>query len=470
MQSNARTFVPLALFALFACSSDETPPAVVEEPPPKPPGFEWTPGAWHPGDYSATPRAPNARGFLDRKGLVHAHSVNSHDACDGNPRPNGVPDPVCLAELKKAFCATKLDFSFMTEHSESLNDIDFRDVLLSETYVERGGAPVAGWSACEGSDPVMVLAGGEYGSPIGPLMPVGIERHIGPTAQERQAAYGGQTADAINQVKSIGGVSLVAHTEDWTVENLTTLPLDGFEMFNLHANAIAGASELIGLLGKIDDEGVRLPHPDLVFVSVVNEDPAYLSRWGSVLARGAKRVTTMGSDCHRNTFRQILADGDRVDSYRRVMGWFSNHLLVQPGPDGKWDDLLLKEALRSGRLYGVFDMLGSPVGFEYYSGASEMGAEVAVGATLHVSVPALDRLDPKVEAPVITARLLRAKEGGWDVVATSTSAIDHVADTAGAYRAEIRIKPRHLKPYLGDEEAIAEADLIWIYGNAIYVR
>jgi hypothetical protein len=300
-------------------------------------------------------------------------------------------------------------------------------------------------------------------------MPVGLEHHVGTTPGERDV-YGEKTSAAITTTKGAGAVVIAAHTEDWTADELSNLPLDGFEMFNIHANAISGASALVGLLGKLDDEGVRLPHPNLAFVSVVNEDPKYVGTWGTVLARGAKRVTTMGSDCHRNTFRNILADGDRIDSYRRVMGWFSNHLLVQATPGGTWDDLVLKEALRSGRLYGVFDMLGSPIGFEFYSGASEMGAEVAVGATLHVSVPRLERPDPKVDAPVVTARLLRAKDGGWDVVATSEAAIDAIADVAGAYRAEIRMKPRHLKPYLGDEAPIAESDLVWVYSNAIYVR
>ena len=31
---------------------------------------------------------------------------------------------------------------------------------------------------------------------------------------------------------------LVAHTEDWTVDQLVNLPLDGFEMYNIHANLL----------------------------------------------------------------------------------------------------------------------------------------------------------------------------------------------------------------------------------------
>lgn len=462
----SRPHVPLALLALLACSSDDPAPPPVDPVAPEEKPFEHTPGSWHPGEYAPTPRGPNARGFLDRKGLIHAHSVYSHDACDNDPKPGGSIDRACLDEFKQALCTTKLDFTFMTEHKESFADTEIRDALLAERFIERGGGPVAAWSDCDGRDPVMILAGGEFKG----MMPVGLERHVGATAAERGAAYETRTPDAIAAVKDAGAVSLACHTEDWTADDLVSLPFDGFEMFNLHANALSGAAPLIGLLGRLDDEGVRLPHPNLVFVSVVSEDPRYLATWGSVLARGAKRVTTMGSDCHRNTFRYQLADGDRIDSYRRMMGWFSNHLLVRPDAGGAWDDLALKEALRSGRLYGVFEMLGIPVGFEFYSGTAEMGDEVPIGSTLHVTPPTLERLDPKVEPPVISARLLRAKEGGWDEVARSEAPIDFTADVAGAYRAEIRIKPRHLRPYLGDEEPVAESDLVWIYGNAIYVR
>jgi hypothetical protein len=467
----SRRLLAASLLALLACSSDASSSA-----PPSPPAWSPTPGSWQPGEAVATERLVGARGLLDRKGLVHAHSVYSHDACDGQPRGgDGKVDAVCLDELRRALCAARLDFVFLTDHLDSFADTPFRDALLYEAgrgdrLVERGGEPTASWAGCPDQDAVLVLAGTEAGT-----MPVGLERHVGATAAERGAAYDAKTPEGLAAVKAAGAVALVAHTEDWTVDQLTNLPFDGFEMFNLHANALVGAGPLLTMLNRLGNEDVRQPHPALVFLPVVSEDPRYLSTWGSVLARGARRVTTLGSDCHRNTFRQILSDGDRIDSYKRVMSWFSNHLLVRPEQSGAWDDRQLKEALRAGRLYGVFDMLGSPKGFDFHAkiGAEtrEMGDEVELArkAVLHVSIPSLERLDPAAEPPALTARVLRAKEGGWDVVATSAGAIDFTADRAGAYRAEIRMVPRHLRPYLGDEESFS-GDPVWIYSNAIYVK
>ena len=109
------------------------------------------------------------------------------------------------------------------------------------------------------------------------------------------------------------------------------MPIDGFEMYNLHANAFLGVGALLDIIGHLKDADARLPQPDLFLLPVVSEDPELLATWGSVLARGAHRVTTMGTDCHRNSLPQILPDGERIDSYERMMAWFSNHLLVRSG-------------------------------------------------------------------------------------------------------------------------------------------
>src|SRR5690606_41948886 len=116
---------------------------------------------------------------------------------------------------------------------------------------------------------------------------------------------------------------------------------------------------------KALDDPASLPASDLVLLPILNEDDLYLSRWGTVLSRDHRAVTTIGTDCHQNTFPQLLPDGERVDSYRRMMGWMSNHLLVKPEADGSWDDSHLEDALAAGRLYGVFEVFGYPTGFDF---------------------------------------------------------------------------------------------------------
>ncbi|MBM4776671.1 MAG: hypothetical protein GQE15_03120, partial [Archangiaceae bacterium] len=134
----------LALVLLAAgCSSP-----MKMEPPPK----------WSPGLVYRTERAVNARGFLDRKGLVHAHSIYSHDACDGKPHDDaGVYNQDCLADFRRDICTAKHDFVFLSDHGDSFRDNPFPDVLLyrpalGDSLVAHGSGPTANQLACPGTD------------------------------------------------------------------------------------------------------------------------------------------------------------------------------------------------------------------------------------------------------------------------------------------------------------------------------
>ena len=445
-----------------ACSEDEPAPAST-----------FTPGA-----VQRPPLAANARGLLDRRGLVHAHSVYSHDACDGAPRDeSGAIDRVCLEDFRRGLCQAKHDFVMLTDDDDSLARTDFRELTLfdparGDELIERDGRPVASRLACPDGTKALVLVGVEGGT----MMPVGLEEHVAATEEERARVYRSKEAADLERLRAAGAVTLVAHTEQWTAEQLAALPLDGFEMYNLHANTIVGGGCVVQLIAKLNSEPEQLPHPDLTLLPIVNEDPKYLGTWGSVLATGARRVTTMGTDCHRNTFKSELPDGERMDSYRRMMIWFSNHLLVRPDGAGGFDDRALKEALRGGRLYGVFDVLGSPVGFDYRAesgaGPAEMGASVplAPGLELVVTAATVADLGPGDDRPDLVTRLLRARPGGWDVVAEAAGDLRHAPAEPGAYRAEIRMKPRHLTRFLKGFAEYGERDYVWIYANPIYVR
>lgn len=432
--------------------------------------------AWRPGEVYASPEAPNARGLLDRRGLIHAHSVYSHDACDGEPVKDGVRDPECFDDFREGLCATKQDFVMLTDHADAFAETEMEQALLhrkarGDLWVRRGGAPVASWAACPGGRQTLVVAGFEAGT-----MSVGLEQHVALDVETRREVYGSTASAALEQVAGLGAVRLLQHTEDWSVEQLTSMPVEGFEMYNLHANALRAAGTVLELVVLATERPEDLPHPDLIVLPLWSEDPRYLSRWGSTLARGARRVTTMGTDCHRNSFPTLMPDGERGDSYRRMMLWLSNHLLVRPEPDGSWDDRHLKEALRAGRLYGVLEVLGSPVGFDYVAqvgeAVAEMGDAVAYADApqLLVRAPTVRDLDPARPAPEIEVRLLRAVDGGFEVVATSDGDLQHTPTRPGAYRAEVRMVPHHLAADLGQYRLGELGDFVWIYGNPIYVR
>jgi hypothetical protein len=272
-------------------------------------------------------------------------------------------------------------------------------------------------------------------------------------------------------------VVLVAHTEDWTVDQLQNLHLDGFEMYNIHANLIRNPAPALQLILRLGQNDPGLLHPDLTLLALISEDPRYLRKWGTVLSNGYRPVTTLGTDCHRNTFQQLMRDGERVDSYRRLMIWFSNHLLIRAEADGSWDDRHLKDALRARRLYGAFEVMGYPQGFDYHAEAgeqiAEMGDEVALSSNpvLSVTLPSIEKLDPTRTPPTFTVRILRAVTDGFTEVASGPESLRYTPTQTGAYRAEIRMVPLHLREeLLADADAVLAKDFVWIYSNPIYVK
>lgn len=462
--------VSVACVVVAGCPAEKTPT-------PQTPGPVWAPGVLYPAE------GPVARGFVDVRGLVHAHSYYSHDACDDAPvDENGVRDPVCFDDFRRGLCQSQHDFVFLTDHNDSFDDTEYPDTLLfkpelGDELVDRsGGGGSANRITCDDGHTALIMAGSENG-----LMPVGLEHH------GDKSLYGELTQANADNLHDAGAVVLLAHPEDYEVQQLIDMPLDGFEMYNLHRNTVLGAGFALDLLLRAGDGDPGVPHPDLLVLALWSEDPDYLTRWGQVLATGKRVVSTMGTDCHRNTFRTILEDGERADSYRRMMIAFSNHLRIQPGDDGVVDDGDLKDALRRGRVWGAFEMLGYPVGFDVSADKDgvvyELGDDVPVGATLHAKMPAVRDLDPSKEAPRLTLRVLRAdadadNDAGFVEVAAGDGDVDVVADVAGAYRVEVRMLPLHLRQDLRDEDirildegpANPQGDYVWIYANPFYVK
>ncbi len=460
-----------AITVLAACGEDSSGGAASGGGTPEPQA------AWGPSIVYPTARRANSRGYLDRRGLIHAHSYYSHDACDNEPVKNGQRDPICFDDFRRGLCQSQHDFVMLSDHSASFSEYEFPDVLLyrpdrGDRLVNRNTKPVASWASCPDGSSALVMAGAESG-----FMPVGLEEHVAASVDERNAIYTSKTLNALEAQRSKGAAILIAHPEDWTADQLGTLPIDGFEMYNLHANLLRNPGPALELLLRVDQGDPQLPHSDLILLSLITEDPRYLSRWGSVLASGVKRTTTMGTDCHRNTFTAILPDGERGDSYRRLMLWFSNHLLIRPEVNGTWDDRHVKEALKNGRLYGAFEVMGYPDGFDYHAQAGnsvfEMGGEInlAQHPVLQATAPKVHNLNPERTPPQIKTRLLRAIPGGFESVAEGESGVSFTPSITGAYRVEVRMVPRHLREDLGrDADKLLAKDYVWIYSNPIYVR
>ncbi len=436
----------------------------------------WAAQGWAPARVLSFDPSVRRRGLREVRGLIHAHTAYSHDACDGKPfDAEGKINAPCVEDFRRDLCAVGHDYVFMTDHPTHFKDHPFPDVLhyqeaSGDALIQREGVMLANRMKCPDGHTVMLIPGTEGG-----MMPVGLDGHIAdPT--ERAKVYGGDDVGAREALIAAGAHVLAQHTEDWTPEQLGEKGWAGFEMYNLHANMMAHMNDAAKLFPILLAEGETM-HPDLILVALVDEDPRYQETWARVAEAGHRRVTTMGTDCHRNTFNLALSDGERVDSYRRMMIWFSNHLLIEPEADGSFDDRHLEAALASRRLFGVFEVLGYAEGFDARierSGGkapAEIGGEASLkdGLSIVADTPHVARLPADAEMPEIWTRILLAKDGKWVEQAKGDGRVVFAPTTAGAYRVEVRMRPKHLRKHLGSLSAKADADYAWVYANTFYV-
>lgn len=416
------------------------------------------------------------RGLVPARGIVHLHSPYSHDACDGMPRDaSGTPNEPCLEHLRAALCKTHIDFANLTDHDDSMADEQFSTLFSmrgTDQAVMVNGEQIASKITCDDGHQVLVTVGTENN-----LMPIMLDHHVPGTVQQRHDIYNATDATSIAAMRDAGALIWIAHTEQHPRDELMQVAPDGIEVYNLHANLdpkIRGPFLGLDPAGALEnavqfaDTNPGHPEPDLALLSFLAPNTPAITRWNELLADGRKISATAGSDAHENALPVMLADGERGDSYRRVMRWFGNIALVA---DPK-DPTQIKAALRSGRMFAVFEMMGTPVGFDVHAGATELGGEAAVGSVLEVSVPTVRNLDPTLPAPEIRATVWRIDATGAQVAATGAGPTLMVPmTTAGAYRVEISIKPRHLGPYLRDlGTAFADQELPWIYASPIYAR
>jgi hypothetical protein len=402
--------------------------------------------------------SPGGRAW--RRGIIHLHSPYSHDACDDDPMPDGVPDEACLQDLRDGLCATAMDYAMITDHPSFAAEQEWADLLLTRDGDEVVDG-VANRITCPDGHTVLTMPGIED-----ELMPIALDRPAADTAEERDRLYNDSDAEAIAADIAAGGLVLQAHTEGKPLETLLERQgngLAGVEIFNLHAMLDPTKREddlgldPFGYLDALapfmtDDAGAE---PDLAFLAFYEEQGVSLAKWDS-LNQVAFTVATAGTDAHENTIPAPMPDGERGDSYRRMMIWFSNITLVDG--DAPAD---VQAAIAAGRSFVAFEILGTPTGFAVSYGALEMGGEGAVGDTLEVSCPTLAPESPQMGDPPDISVTVYKDGAPWQ-----TGCGSFPVSERGVYRVGVDIVPNHLAPFLGDEAPALVHSFPWLYSNA----
>ena len=485
------------------CTGDRNggPPGMMM--PPAPPKLEWQRSL---EPTAALDLAPRARGWAVKRGIIHLHSPYSHDACDGDPLPGGQLNAPCLTHLRRGLCQTRQDFAMLTDHASHMTEAPFESLFLADAKAGdellHDGADVVGNSlhcdpALAADQRVVLTVGGENS-----LMPVGLHHHLGSTQPERAANMYAESPAAVQAFHDAGGSVLVPHGESRTLDLLKTLTaagLDGMEVYNLHANIdptirstyldLEGVGAIAGLLPWLAATPVSQggPEPDLAMLGFLSANNNQLGKFDALLGLGRHLLPVAGSDIHENSFKQLLADGERGDSYRRLMRWFGNYLLVPQGEP--LTPALLREAVRKGRGYSVFHVFGPPVGFDFYAEPAQVGQPIAelgdsaeLGAKLHLVAPRPLPADDRRSEPVLRLTLLRVAPGqdksqvvqtrlfsAAELQAGASLVADTTALGVGAYRAEVTVIPHHLTHLLGPDAATYVHEFPYLYSGVIYV-
>lgn len=412
------------------------------------------------------------RGFVPRRSIIHLHSPWSHDACDGDPLPDGVVNEPCLQDLRTALCVVHIDNAFVTDHPAHAAEQPYEDLFHhreGDVWVEEGGVKLANRLVCPDGHEVTWMPGIED-----ELMPVSLDRHAaGEDFAENDRLYNGYDTEALSAERDAGAAVLVAHTEQRDRDDLIALQdagLVGVEIFNLHAMFAPDIrEEALGLdgLGWVTDISAfttpdATAEPDLFVLGVLQSQPPSLQHWDALLARGPM-FGLGGTDAHQNVLPINLADGVRGDAYQRMLRWFSNVLWTD-------DDSVTAQqaAILAGRGHLVFEILGTERGFDLHLRESdgdivEMGGEGSEGV-LVVGCPTLDPRSPHgLDAPEIGVRVLKDGET-W-----KEGCGEHPTEGPGVYRVEVDIVPHHLRPFLGADPEPWLKTYPWIYSNALRV-
>lgn len=412
--------------------------------------------------------------------LIHMHSVYSHDACDKKPFKNGFPNERCLEDFRKALCEEHVDLVFITEHRDELITIPMAEMIPAredDRMLVENGSVVGAEHTCADGHRVTMFMGAEN-----TMMPLGLTRHpeLVPGLNLEQT-YNALSPEAAQRFRDAGAIVAMSHAEEEkkSIEVLRAIRPELIEAYNLHANLIQDAypKRRYGKVLKTVAEALSfitnpLVEPDLIFHAFFKENDKALKKWGQ-LAADYEVTGIAGTDAHQNALPFNMWDGQRVDSYRRSVRWFSNWVRLPQAPTR----LQALDALKSGRSMVVFETLGDPAGFDF-SGRSRMGTH-AMGDRIDwasVSTPAsgggltLRIAQPASKPSPVTTRLLRATSEGWVQIAESQDEVlEFEVREPGAYRAELWMNPAHLKKHLTGKRHLVKP-MPWVYSNPIYVR
>lgn len=424
------------------------------------------------------------------RSIIHAHSPYSWDACDSQGIVNGSPNRECLKSLKFSLCLNQIDYLFLTDHPNAMTEYEFPQLLLQEdqdqlsSFRGGGGMAINSIATCLALYPdfrPMIFVGFESGPG---LMALAMTGHLAD-----RTTYDDNTAALALQLQTTArAIVVIPHTESRTLSLIQSINPDGIEIYNVHAVLdpkirhsslnLPPFKTIPSVLTYLADP-YRQENPDFAFMHFVQTpEPIYFQIWNQLIASGRKVAGFGGSDAHQNVFSQTGADGERLDSFRKMLRFMTHYIFVvdRSNPDQ------VKASVKAGQSWLIFEGLGSPVGMDFFAtvGTNSIGSGESMSlsgrtATVTVQAPQLHSKSPQGGKAFSIRMLLKQvnathADGSDTVVASSSGeSINYQASSPGAYRVEIFITPQHLSTHLKSFQKLSKNEYPWIITNHLYL-
>jgi hypothetical protein len=373
------------------------------------------------------------------RGILHAHSLHSHDS------------EMPFEEIARAMKIAGLDFICLSDHC-----IDGRaDFDLQWRGLHEGKLFIPGFEMRNGFMPFGVASGVVLSNATDPAI-------------------------LARQISENDGLLFYAHPEeprDWERPELV-----GMEIYNIHSD-FKRSRGLGGLLPDLLINQGR--YPEHILRTVFRRPEEFLSRWDE-LNRTRHITGIAGNDCHQNvgfrgfytaagtvriedtspeTLKEIklnwftrplarlllgpLKPNRKVfhfqlDPYERMARFVNTHVLV-----GELTEPAIKDALRAGRVYVAFDMIADSSSFRWF--ATDGTTRAVMGETAALSsAMRLRALSP------LPCRFTVVKDGKA-VYQDYGRALEWTPIGPGKYRVEAELEV--LKEWVP-----------WVYANPIELR
>jgi len=269
-------------------------------------------------------------------------------------------------------------------------------------------------------------------------------------ASREMAPYAPDPQRLIDQVRSSGGLSFLAHPVDPALDFVHEGD-NSWVSWDIH--------KFTGLELWISYSEIKLISHNLLEAIFFVFFPKYIGHhanpktieiWDSLLRSGKKVVAIGGADAHGALMRRGPIKAE-VLPYQHHFQSINNHLLVEHELIGDLaeDKKTIYQALAAGHSYGGYDLPASTKGFRFSAKGLNCEAIMGDSIPLEKGVTLLTRLPFPVECQLL-------KDGKVIKVWRNRDVCAYAVGEPGAYRIECYIE------YLGKRRG-------WIYSNPIYV-